>query len=209
MMETKAPTSGATIPTGGHAAASSVHSDFCSTATDNNTTAYGVTLDGVGFTQKPQGAQVAGITRRMQSRGPVAVTLAQLMSAIASGVTWCGGIFEPSNAGWGRFLGQRLFGLDFDNKVEVLDPMDALDRSLAEGIDVILWHPTFSATIEPWCPRYRVVIDAGVTLDDATARDFDLLLKGMFPEADNTFNRAHNRLLFGTRWAVQPMEMVA
>ena len=38
MMKEKAPTGGATIPAGGLAAASSVHSDFCSTATDNDTT---------------------------------------------------------------------------------------------------------------------------------------------------------------------------
>ncbi len=210
MRVTKAPTTRTAIPDSGLTDACSVLSDFCdSTANDNHTTRYGVTLDNRGFTQKPKGAQVAGITRRMQGRGPEEVTLAQLVSAIASGVTWCGGTFEPSKAGWGQFIGQRLFGLDFDNKVEVLDPMDALGRCVTEGIDVLLWYPTFSATVEPWRPRFRIVIDAGVTLDDATARDFDVFLKGTFPEADRTFNRAHNRLLFGTRWAVQPMEMVA
>lgn len=131
-----------------------------------------VTVDRVGYSSKPSKGEVARITNRLKASGPVEVSPIELAEAIANGHTWVGGCFEPSRGGWGPFVSQRLFALDFDNDTEVLgpdgkplkdeqghvikrdlhsgeegflDPWAALDRwrSIFDG-DPLLMYPSFS-----------------------------------------------------------------
>lgn len=91
-----------------------------------------VTIDRVAYSSKPQGAEIGLITRRLQASGPVEVSPEELAEAIAGGHTWCGGCYEPSPRKWGRFIGQRIAALDFDNDVVVLGP-DGKPLKDAEG----------------------------------------------------------------------------
>lgn len=111
---------------------------------------YSVTLDRRGFDRKPEGREIAGITRRMQQSGPTEVTADELARAIVGGATWCGGCYAPSAKGWGEFRGARLFGIDFDNDAVVRDengnPAKGEDgRTLKRSL-----LPDESGYIDPW-----------------------------------------------------------
>ena len=80
-----------------------------------------VTVDVVRFDRKPQGGEIGGITRRLQAGGHTVLGPEQFAQAVADGRTWVGACYEPCSGGWGEFVGQRLFGLDFDNDTPILD----------------------------------------------------------------------------------------
>ena len=174
-----------------------------------------VTIDSRAYRQKPDGREAAGITRRLQKSGPKELDLRTFCERVREGHTWMGGTFNPSESGWGSFIGQRLFALDIDNTTEYqrkdgskgkrallpdesghLTPKEALDR--CEGLDmaVVCLYSTFSSTDE--CEKFRVVIDAGETItSERDARDVLAWLLDEFPEADQSC-RNPNRLFYGS-----------
>lgn len=175
-----------------------------------------IQLDPTPHAVKPEGAEIGAITRRLQQAGPSLVTFEELRDAILAGATWCGGCFEPRAGGWGPFVSQQLFALDFDNDAEYLrrdgskgkrpllpdevgylEPTDALARCKELGLAPMMLYFTFHATVEPWYPRYRIVFDAGEPVaDEARAGDVLKTLLAAFPEADQKCSNV-NRLFFG------------
>lgn len=175
-----------------------------------------VQLDPTPHAVKPEGAEIGAITRRLQQAGPSLVSFEELRDAILAGATWCGGCFEPHAGGWGPFVSQQIFALDFDNDAEYrrkdgskgkrpllpdergyLEPTDALARCKELGIAPMMLYVTFHATVEPWYPRYRIVFDAGeLVTDEARASDVLKTLLAAFPEADQKCSNV-NRLFFG------------
>lgn len=111
---------------------------------------YRITLDRVGFDHKPEGREIAGITRRMQEAGPAEVTPDELARAIAGGSTWCGGCFEPSASGWGEFRGMQLFGIDVDNKTELLDESGEKVKDERGRVVQRPVMPDESGYLDPW-----------------------------------------------------------
>lgn len=153
-----------------------------------------VQLDTVPFTSKPSGGEIAAITRRLQQAAPSTVTYDEFEAAILEGRTWCGACYAPCTASWGEFLGQQIFAIDVDHG---LDPLDALQRCEDIGLPPLLLYFTFSATVEPWNPRYRLVFDYGEPVKtEAEAREVIADLLAEFPEADAACKNP-NRLFFG------------
>lgn len=177
---------------------------------------YPVLLDRTPHAAKPEGREIGAITRRLQQAGPTLVTFDVLREAILAGATWCGGLYESCHGGWGDFRGQRLFGLDIDNDAEYqrrdgsrgkrplqpdevgyLEPTDALVRCRKLGIEPMMLYFTFSATTDPWRPKYRIVFDAGELVPtEGEARSVIRALLDAFPEADQRCCNC-NRLFFG------------
>lgn len=177
-----------------------------------------VTLDSMRYAAKPKAADAAAITRRMQGAGAVEVTPPQLCEHVRRGCTWMGGTYEPERGGWGRFLGQRIFALDFDNETHgkpkrplqpgeagYLSPLDAIRACLECDVEPMLLYFTMSASLDPLRCKYRLVIDNGETVtSEKEARGvLDGLLEA-FPEADQSC-RNPNRLFFGSGGECWPL----
>lgn len=188
-----------------------------------------VKVDRVGFHGKPT-SHIGEITRRLQECPISHMSIRDLMQAVQTGHAWMGGCFEPRTwdhingnpnmVNYGTFIGQQLFAVDFDHatgpdgredpNAPAPDPMSTLERAIAigHGITPVFWYPTFSATVEPWDPRHRIVFTADELLNDRYARACDLMLKSVFSECDDgCFNRHHNRILQGTCHRCHPIAM--
>ena len=116
-----------------------------------------VMLDGVGYAEKPS-AHVPEITNRLKRSEPQTLTVLDFAQAIANGRTWCGGCFErdPSKKfGESRFMGQQLFGLDFDNDTELLDEYGNKVKDESGHIIKRSLMPDESGYLDPWEARIR------------------------------------------------------
>ena len=182
-----------------------------------------VMLDGVSYQAKPNGKEFAAITNRLKKAKPSLIDAAAFCEHVRLGKTWVGGVFEG-----GQFIGQQLFGLDFDNATEAtdsgeskvkrplsegepgyLDPVEALERCDSEGVWPLCLYFTFSAKAKPWQPRYRIVFAADSATRDREQAELRLkALLRIFPEADQTCKNV-NRLYCGSQgevwecWAVK------
>lgn len=155
-----------------------------------------ITVDHAPHAEKPNRVEAGAITRRLQLAGPTRITFEELGEIILQGGTVCCGTFEPCAGGWGEFLGMQLFMLDFDDP-EKLEPIDALERCCKMHLPPAMIYFTFTATTEPWNPKYRLVFDNGeVITDEEKAREFLLNLLKLFPEADKACKNI-NRLFYG------------
>lgn len=177
-----------------------------------------LTLDTVAYDHKPHGIEVSAITRRMQRAGAVEAEPWEVAQLIAAGVTWCGGCFEPSGKGWGKWQAQQLFALDFDNSRDgkplmpsddkYLDPWAALGRwNCIFGTFPIIMYPSFSfrfggtvADLESPDTRmkYRCILATPEPITDPLkAASIRKSLLELFPEADSACSNP-NRLFFGS-----------
>ena len=195
------------LPYAGHYTSSDVEALPSSAAYSHTEVKIPVTLDTVFCKVKPQKPDYGTITNRLKQLGPTTCTPQEFCNHVKNGGTWVGAVYDPSGQGWGRFVGQRLFGLDFDNKSGstplapgdpgYLDPLEALRRCKKLGIDPLCLYFTMSARLD-W-PRFRLVFDMGELVDDevlATALIETLL--GEFPEADQSC-RKPNRIFLGSQ----------
>lgn len=165
-------------------------------------TTYTLTIDRTPHQSKPKGAEIGAITRRLQAAGPEAVSYEELERIILTGGTICCGCYQPTQSKWGEFVGMQLFALDFDNP-DVLDPMDALGRCEEMNLPPLMMYFTFSATVEPWYPKYRLLFDAGELIADKHECEcFLITLLEVFPEADQACKNL-NRLYFGGSEAIR------
>lgn len=167
---------------------------------------YPLTLDARSYDSKPSNYETTLMTTRMQKRGMSWHSAAEICEALRRGRTFAGGFFEPvkdpigrrkeTGNGWGRFLGQQLFGLDFDPETGGAHLLDVVSRrALDERLSLVCVYPTFSAT--PENTRFRFVIDAGtIVTDEQKARRMILMLLELFPEADTNCKNP-NRLFYG------------
>ena len=174
-----------------------------------------VTLDSVSYTSKPE-PYIGAITRRVQSAGATECDAAEFAAHVAAGRSWVGGTYAPEADHWGEFLGQQIFALDFDNKVQVngkdkqarygeagyIDPQGVHNRCDRLGVGKpFCTYITFSADpMRDWL-RFRAVIDCGEVLDEADAKEFLAYLLRAFPEADQRCKNL-NRIFFGTNGEV-------
>ena len=174
-----------------------------------------VKLDDVSYRAKPDGREFAAITNRLKRAKPSLIDAAAFCEHVRLGKTWVGGAFEGE-----RFVGQQLFGLDFDNcakeagggrKVKrqlsegepgYLDPLEALERCDRLNKWPLCLYFTFSAKAEPWQPRYRIVFATDRAIGDRRlAEGFLKRLLRDFPEADQACKNT-NRLYCGSQGEV-------
>lgn len=176
-----------------------------------------VTLDHRAYDSKPQGRDFGALTNRLKAAGGTEVSAEAFCEHVKQGKTWVGGVFEPSESGWGEFTSQQLFGIDFDNEAEdgpgvkralnpgetgYLDPLDALRRCVSHGLHPICLYFTFSASLEPLHYKYRLVFDMGEAISDrGEAEGILRTLLDMFPEADQKCSNT-NRLYCGSNGEV-------
>lgn len=174
-----------------------------------------VQLDPTPHSLKPEGAEIAAITRRLQQAGPSLVTFEELAFVVETGGTWCGGCYESCATEWGPFVSQQIFALDLDNSTEYmrrdgtkgkrpllpdevgyLAPAEALQRCAKLGLQPMLSYFTMHHDPERNV-RYRIAFDAGepVTSEQKAERIIATLLKA-FSEADRSCRNV-NRLFFG------------
>ena len=154
------------------------------------------TIDPTPHDRKPSGSEIGRITNRLKTSGPSIVTADELRAVILRGGSIVCGCYEPSREGWGAFKGMQLFMLDFDHP-EKLEPLDALERCYQMHLQPLFCYFTFSATVDPWNPKFRLVFDAGeIIADEATAHEYLQTLLFLFPEADQSCSNL-NRLFFG------------
>lgn len=171
-----------------------------------------VTLDSRSYFVKPtdQGA----LTNRLISAGGTEIDAAKFCDHVREGKSWAGGVFEKSNKGWGRFLSQQLFGIDFDNEAPgetsgtkrrlnpddsgYLDPLDAIRRCSKLNLEPMCLYFTFGAMLEPLHYKYRLVFDMGEPITDKSkAESVIATLLSMFPEADQKCRNV-NRIFYGS-----------
>ncbi len=109
-----------------------------------------MTLDTRYFNRKPTSRETGGITNRLKAASGATVTASQFCEHVRRGGTFVCGAHEPAcGSGWGRFLSQQIFALDFDNSTGskgegtyralqpaesgYIDWLDALDRMKADA----------------------------------------------------------------------------
>lgn len=174
-----------------------------------------VQLDQTPHTVKPEGTEIAAVTRRLQQTGPRSVNFEELVTAIQAGATWCGGCYEACATGWGPFVSQQIFALDLDNvgeyvrrdgskgkrpllpdEVGYLAPSELLERCAALGLQPMFAHYTMHHD-PARNVRYRVAFDAGEPVtSEKDAEQVIATLLDAFPEADRSCKNV-NRLFFG------------
>lgn len=81
---------------------------------------FALTIDFTSYDRKPQGKEIAAITRRLQAAGPTKLTIEEFALAVAHGCTWVGGCYQPKSDGWGEFDSIEKFANDFDNEYPVM-----------------------------------------------------------------------------------------
>ena len=186
----------------------------CSSLGKQSDSSFTITLDDAFYMTKPQTKEYAVITKRLQLAGPVVCTLAEFCDHVKNGGSWVGATYQPSDYGWGGFIGQQVFGLDFDNaatrdgvKVPLkpgddgfLDPVDALIRCEALGLPPLCLYFTQRAQCPGW-PRFRLVFDMGKLVDEDAAEGVIETLLEFFPEADQAC-RNKNRIFLGSQGEV-------
>ena len=181
-----------------------------------------VTLDHMPFKRKPEGRDFGALTKRFTMAGGSEIDARAFCDHVRHGKTWVGGVYEESDSGWGSFVGQQVFGMDFDNDTECgknadgsmrkrplrpgeagyLDPLDALRRCLSLDLVPLCLYFTLSATLDPLNYRYRLVFDMGEPVRSQGEAEGVLgTLLEMFPEADQKC-RNPNRLFCGSNGEV-------
>ena len=176
-----------------------------------------VMLDHVAYGTKPAGPEIGRITNRLKRAQPSEVTPAELCEHVKQGKTFMCGTFAPNpgGKGWGPFLGQRLFGVDVDNKTGklylkpgeagYLDPVDALDVCQQRGWYPLFLYFTMSADAAAGAVKYRIILDAGRTLTDAgKCAEAMRRILAAFPYADKACTNPHTRLWLGGSGEVWP-----
>lgn len=184
-----------------------------------------VTLDPHYYTAKPEGPEIGYITRRLQRAGGTSIDYEAFCEHVQRGGTWCPGVFEPCEGGWGEFVSMQVVALDFDNSAYVLDadgrpvkgakrplrqgeagfldPVDALDRCEQLKLWPVCIYFTFSAKA-PDQPRYRLVFDLQEPVaNQAVAQAVVGEVMAAFPECDQACSNL-NRLFYGSNGEVWP-----
>lgn len=182
----------------------------------------GLRIDGVGpngqqaryWHSKPDSKRdVPGITRRLQQQEPIALNFSHFCEFVRAGGTWTGALYEPnaSGIGWGEFIGQQVFALDFDNtdaqhaplgpgEPGHITPLQALQRCYDHDLQPVCLYFSFNA-----CPdniRFRIVLatpELVEVYEDAHGLIMQLLM--LFPEADQACKNP-NRLFYGSNGEV-------
>lgn len=186
-----------------------------------------VTLDRVPYLTKPENSEIGRITNRLKAATPTELDPVSFCECVRRGLTWVGATYEPSGEGWGRFLGQQIFALDFDNDAQYLsryDPSGKTKRKRPLYDDEVGFLPEAEALarceelgLVPMCSyrtlhdgerggklwnRYRIVFDMGEPVtDEAAAEEIIAALLRAFPEADKKCSNS-NRLFFGSNGTV-------
>lgn len=170
----------------------------CETHEPHTGFTFPVTLDAVPYKAKPKG-ELGKITNRLKQRGHVIANCAEFCEAVKRGQTFMCGCFEPTDpekGGWGKFLGQRIMALDFDNTAPdgrplqegepgYIDHTEALERCIVKGIPTICKYFTMSADASEGICKFRIVIDGGkVETSEAKMKERISTLLKLFPEAD-------------------------
>ncbi len=174
-----------------------------------------VTLDAVPYKTKPKD-ELAKITNRLKQSGHVIINCAEFCEAVRRGQTFMCGCFEPidpKKGGFGKFLGQRIMALDFDNTAPdgrplqegepgYIDHTEALERCIAKGIPIICKYLTMSADASKGICKFRIVIDGGkVETSEAKMTERIATLLKLFPEADKQCKNP-NRIFLGSNGEV-------
>jgi hypothetical protein len=160
---------------------------------------FALTIDFTSYDHKPQGKEIAAITRRLQAAGPTELDAEALALAIAHGCTWCGGCFEPDASakfGASRFLGLRVYALDFDNDTEALDEGGNPVRDAAGHVVKRPLMPYEAHYCDPWDAAYRFRDTFGtwpLVLYPSMSFKFDGTVRGRFtPEARMKFRLVYD-----------------
>lgn len=170
-----------------------------------------VLIDKKRYTTKPELFEFGAITNRLKKTEPSDVTEAELCEALRRGQTICGCFTywsdEPDKL--------QVFGLDFDNAVEVegtddkrpllpgedgyIEPIEVMNRCIAHGLEPMAFHTTLSAS--PDNLRFHVLFDLGEPVEDDVITGVIETLLDLFPEADPKCSN-RNRLFCGSQGRV-------
>lgn len=136
--------------------------------------------------------EVGRVRNRMKNEEPRMFTSTSLLGFIRAGHAWQPGCYRK-----GEFLGQQVYGLDFD-KPELLMPDEALLRLDENGLSSMASFAYFTYTATAERPKYRLVlVDTEVMKTEAMAKKKLRCLLGLFPEADQAC-KDPNRMFFGS-----------
>lgn len=175
---------------------------------------FSLMLDGVSFSDKPNGHQAALITNRFKTADPVQITLDGFAAAVARGCTFIPGVLSggKNSDAWTQ---QQLFAVDIDNQTGsgqnkhrmteqegYLTPTAAQELCAAAGLKPAMMYYSFSDqhdAPEPW-ERYRIIflLDRVIT-DQSERADVVNVLLSVFGAATDTSCKDAARLFFGSR----------
>ena len=141
---------------------------------------------------KPRGAEMGVIRNRLAQPGAcVTVDVKGLEEFVRNGHTIMPAICR-SGTKKENWQAHQLFFLDFDNDaslsergLEMLEPLDAVQRAFDKRLDPLLLYFTHSATVKPYLPRYRMVFALSEPSSDmGYVEQVGNALLSVFPEAD-------------------------
>lgn len=149
-------------------------------------------IDKVSYKDKPRGKEMSAIRHRLSNPDARVLTdIKGLEVFIGHGYTIMPAICEGGTRR-DNWTAQQLFLLDFDNDdamrrrgFDLLEPVDALQRAFDKHLDPLLLYFSHSATVEPYCPKYRMVFSLENPSSDFTyVERIGRALLDAFPEAD-------------------------
>lgn len=151
-----------------------------------------VSLDGAGFSRKPNGYEIGTITKRIAQISKE-LELEELANLIGTkGYTFCPAVFSEGQRKKDCFLQMQLFGLDFDTGIE-FDKVEEIAKKYR--LSIAFAYYTFSSTKEK--PRFRVIFVNDVPVTDRYAAEIMLkMLLVIFPDADKSCKDV-SRMFFG------------
>lgn len=150
-----------------------------------------ISLDTLGFNNKPQGSEIALISKRIATNSiNISPELLAKEVVLPDAKTWCPAIFngERSNSSW---ISQQYFALDFDG---VIDFQKVIKRCKEYNIIPVFAYSTFSSVNNS---KFRIVflLDHTINTPEIQTLIVHLLLK-IFPESDKAC-KDKSRIFFG------------
>lgn len=151
-----------------------------------------VSLDFMGYGQKPKGKEIGIINKRIV-KNQRQLEVKKLADQVGNrGKTFCPAIFSGGRRKAEDFLEMQLFVLDFDGGVS-LEEIEA--RAKKHRLDIAFKYTTFSSTEEN--PKFRIAFLNDVPVTDKMAAEVMIkMLMGIFPEADKSCKDV-SRMFFG------------
>ena len=157
-----------------------------------------IQIDSIGYTNKPNGAEIAKIKSRAQGSKPQELTSQQILNKIQKGHSFSLGVLRGGLKAE-NWVMQQIFGIDIDNENQnelILTPKKALEILKSKGIKVFGIYYSFSSTKDK--PKFRILValDKPVA-DEAQRKIITKALFSIFPQADTSCMNA-DRIFFGT-----------
>lgn len=152
-----------------------------------------VLLDSVEHTEKPQGAEIARITKELVKHN-VKITIPNFIQLITRGCSFKASILSGTTKD--SFVSSNIVALDVDNKESYTSIDEFIKLTREANLEPLIIYHTFSSTKEH--ERFRVLYRFNKTITDPVEMDkLYQYIWSLFPAVDIDRSVNYDKILFG------------